>query len=87
MPRRERTVGTSMNRIASQTTEEWLRDYDPDKLYAHPGGVFEPKPYMRSALGLFEYIRDRFGYGLEILHDDERFRSILDRCGLMKRES
>ena len=48
---------------------DWLREYEADKLYAHPGGVYEPKPYMRSALGLFEYIRERFGYGLEILHD------------------
>ncbi len=56
----------------------WLRDYDPAKLYAHPGGVFEPKPYMRSALDLFEHIRGRFGYGVEILHDvHERIPPIL----------
>jgi mannonate dehydratase len=56
----------------------WLREYDPKKLYAHPGGVFEPKPYIRSALGLFEYIRGRFGYGVEILHDvHERIPPIL----------
>ncbi|MBP65032.1 uncharacterized protein METZ01_LOCUS58721 [marine metagenome] len=56
----------------------WLRDYDQNKNYAHPGGVFEPKPYMRSALGLFEYIRNRFGFGLEILHDvHERIPPIL----------
>jgi mannonate dehydratase len=56
----------------------WLRKYDPKQLYAHPGGVFEPKPYMRSALGLFDYIRGRFGYGVEILHDvHERIPPIL----------
>jgi mannonate dehydratase len=56
----------------------WLREYDPKRLYAHPGGVFEPKPYIRSALGLFDYIRDRFGYGVEILHDvHERIPPIL----------
>ncbi len=56
----------------------WLREYDDKKLYAHPGGVFEPKPYIRSALGLFEYIRGRFGYGVEILHDvHERIPPIL----------
>ncbi len=56
----------------------WLRDYDPNKLYAHPGGVFEPKPYIRGALDLFEHIRDRFGYGVEILHDvHERIPPIL----------
>ena len=56
----------------------WLRDYDPNKLYAHPGGVFEPKPYIRGALDLFEHIRNRFGYGVEILHDvHERIPPIL----------
>ena len=56
----------------------WLRDYSGDELYAHPGGVFEPKPYIRSAIGLFEYIRNRFGYGVEILHDvHERIPPIL----------
>jgi len=72
---------TSSNRDVSQgpipiTTR--LRDYDPAKRYAHPGGIFEPKPYLRSALNLFEYIRDRFGYGVEILHDvHERIPPIL----------
>ncbi len=56
----------------------WLRDYDSNQLYAHAGGVFEPKPYMRGALELFEHIRDRFGYGVEILHDvHERIPPIL----------
>ncbi len=55
-----------------------IKNYDKNKLYAHPGGVFEPKPYMRSALSLFEYIRNRFGYGIEILHDvHERIPPIL----------
>ena len=31
-----------------------IKNYDKNKLYAHPGGVFEPKPYMRSALSLFD---------------------------------
>ncbi len=56
----------------------WLRDYDSNQLYAHAGGVFEPKPYMRGALDLFEHIRSRFGYGVEILHDvHERIPPIL----------
>jgi mannonate dehydratase len=56
----------------------WLREYDPEKRYAHRGGVFEPKPYLRAALALFEHIRDRFGNGLEILHDvHERIPPIL----------
>ncbi len=56
----------------------WLRQYDSSKLYAHQGGVFEPKPYLRAALDLFEHIRNRFGYGIEILHDvHERIPPIL----------
>ena len=59
-------------------TEGFLREYKEGKTYTHPGGIFEPKPYMRSALSLFEYIRERFGYGLEILHDvHERIPPIL----------
>jgi len=56
----------------------WIKDYDTKKNYAHPGGIFEPKPYMRSAISLFDYIRNRFGYGVEILHDvHERIPPIL----------
>ena len=56
----------------------WLDADDDGQLHAHRGGLFEPKPYLRSALGLIEYIRDRFGYGLEILHDvHERIPPIL----------
>lgn len=55
-----------------------LRDYDSGKLYAHPGGVFEPKPYIRSALNLFEHIRSTLGEKVEILHDvHERIPPIL----------
>ena len=57
---------------------QWIKDYDTKKNYAHPGGIFEPKPYMRSAISLFDYIRNRFGYGVEILHDvHERIPPIL----------
>ena len=47
----------------------WVRDVSPDKLYAHPTGIFEPRPYMYSALRLFEHIRDRCGDDFEMLHD------------------
>ena len=72
-------TGTNRNTLDGPiAATSWLRDYDSSKNYAHPGGIFEPKPYMRSALGLFEYIRNRFGYGLEILHDvHERIPQIL----------
>ena len=72
-------TGTNRNTLDGPiAATSWLREYDSSKNYAHPGGIFEPKPYMRSALGLFEYIRNRFGYGLEILHDvHERIPPIL----------
>ena len=38
-------------------------------IYAHPGGIFEPRPYIKSALGLFEHIRATIGWDIEILHD------------------
>ena len=41
----------------------------PGKLHAHPGGIFEPGPYIKSALGLFEHIRSKDGWDVEILHD------------------
>jgi len=41
----------------------------PGKLHAHPGGIFEPGPYIKSALGLFEHVRSKVGWDVEILHD------------------
>ncbi|HJN59036.1 MAG TPA: enolase C-terminal domain-like protein [Dehalococcoidia bacterium] len=32
-------------------------------------GIFEPKPYVRSALKLLDHIRSKFGFEIEILHD------------------
>ena len=46
-----------------------VTDFDPTVLYAHPGGIFEPRPYIKSALGLFEHIRNTIGWDIEILHD------------------
>ena len=46
-----------------------LFEYLPETLHAHPGGIFEPGPYMRSAIGLFEHIRSSVGWDVEILHD------------------
>ena len=55
-----------------------LREYEPDARYAHPGGIFEPKPYIRSALNLFEHLRGTLGDGVELLHDvHERIPPIL----------
>jgi mannonate dehydratase len=51
---------------------------DSNLLYAHPGGIFEPKPYMRSAIRMFEHIRSTVGWNVEILHDvHERIPPIL----------
>ncbi|MEC7836543.1 MAG: enolase C-terminal domain-like protein [Chloroflexota bacterium] len=41
----------------------------PGRLHAHPGVIFEPGPYIKSALGLFEHIRSKVGWDVEILHD------------------
>lgn len=46
-----------------------IRPEEAGKRYAHPAGVFEPRPYIHTALALFEYTRARFGYGVELLHD------------------
>ena len=51
---------------------------EADTLYAHPGGIFEPRPYVRSALGLFEHLRSSVGWDVELLHDvHERVPPIL----------
>ena len=47
----------------------WTKELDPGKRYAHPPGIFEPRPYMNSALGLFELVRSRCGWDFEMLHD------------------
>ena len=55
-----------------------VRDYEPGKNYAHRGGVFEPKPYIRTTLGLFEHLRGKLGDKVELLHDvHERIPPIL----------
>ena len=46
-----------------------LFEYLPETLHAHSGGIFEPGPYMKSAIGLFEHIRSSVGWDVEILHD------------------
>jgi len=46
-----------------------LREYESGKRYAHLGGVYEPAPYMRSALNLFEHLRKELGERVELLHD------------------
>ena len=38
-------------------------------LEAHPAGIFEPTPYTRTALALFEHLRSTVGWDVELLHD------------------
>ena len=43
------------------TGPKWITSWIPDEsnsdlIVAHPAGIFEPKPYLRSAIKLFEII-------------------------------
>ncbi len=58
--------------------------FDPKLLYAHPGGIFEPRPYTRSVLKLLEHLRTTIGWNVELLHDvHERIPPIMG-VGLAK---
>ena len=55
-----------------------LRTFEKGSRYAHPGGIFEPRPYLRSALNLFHHLRSALGEKVELLHDvHERIPPIL----------
>ena len=60
---------TTSNKSGPRLGTDRLFEPIPGKLHAHPGGIFEPGPYIKSALGLFEYIRSKIGWDIEILHD------------------
>lgn len=36
---------------------------------ALPGAYYDPSQYMRSVVDLFAHVREKFGYGIELLHD------------------
>ena len=36
---------------------------------SQPPGIFEPTPYIRTALALFEHLRSTVGWDVELLHD------------------
>ncbi len=40
-----------------------------EALEAHPPGIFEPTPYIHTALALFEHLRSTVGWDVELLHD------------------
>ena len=41
----------------------------PGEIHAHPGGIFEPVPYTRSVLELFDHLRTTIGWDVEFIHD------------------
>ncbi len=41
----------------------------PGEFHAHPGGIFEPVPYTRSVLELFDHLRTTIGWDVEFIHD------------------
>ncbi|WP_066191006.1 enolase C-terminal domain-like protein [Gracilibacillus timonensis] len=36
---------------------------------ALPGAYFEPKTYMRNVVDMFEYLRNKFGWDIDFIHD------------------
>ena len=60
---------TTSNKSGPRLGTDRVFEPIPGKLHAHPGGIFEPGPYIKSALGLFEHIRSKVGWDVEILHD------------------
>jgi mannonate dehydratase len=51
---------------------------DDKYAYAQRTGVYEPKPYMRSAISLMDRIRSSVGWKVELIHDvHERLPTIL----------
>ena len=43
----DKTLTNNDPRLGPIPVTKRLKDYSDGKLYAHPGGVFEPKPYIR----------------------------------------
>ena len=48
------------------------------------GGIFEPKPYMNSALSLFDHLRSKVGWDFEMLHDVHERVPAIDGVWLAK---
>jgi mannonate dehydratase len=65
-----------------QDGPKWITDRveaaDSRHAWAQRAGVFEPKPYMRSAIAMIEHLRNTLGWKVELLHDaHERLPAIL----------
>ncbi len=56
-------------RTGARVVTDRVENPDPDTLYAHPAGIFEPRPYVKSALALFDHMRSSIGWDIELLHD------------------
>ena len=52
---------------ASGETSEEVKKLRPDGVAAAP--VFEPLPYMNTTIKMFEYLRNKIGYDVELIHD------------------
>ena len=53
-------------RVATDRTQ---RRPGPGALEEHAPGIFEPMPYIRTAMALFEHLRSTVGWDVELLHD------------------
>ncbi len=65
-----------------QDGPQWITQktepFDDRFAYAQRTGVYEPKPYMRSAIALMDRIRTNVGWEVELIHDvHERLPTIL----------
>lgn len=52
---------------ASADTSDAIRRMRPDGV--RPSPVYEPTPYVNTTLKMFEYLRSKIGYDVELLHD------------------
>mgnify|MGYP001125531698 CR=1 FL=1 len=60
------TPGYAGYSVADQTSEE-VREARPGGVAPSP--VFEPTPYVNNTIKLFEYMRSKLGFDIELLHD------------------
>jgi mannonate dehydratase len=60
------------------------RTVTPSPEDALPGAYFDPSAYARSIPPLFAYVRERFGYDIELLHDVHERLTPIDAIRLAK---
>ena len=65
--RGESSRGTTRGpRVATDRTR---RRAGSGEIEEHPPGIFEPTPYIHTAMALFEHLRSTVGWDVELLHD------------------